>query len=389
MNKLFTLILSVVFFSNVTAQGIEFHHVTWEEALELAQKEDKIIFVDAYTTWCGPCKRMAKNVFTQSEVGNFYNENFINLKLDMEKGEGIKFGRKYPVTAYPTLYYIAPDGKVVQNIRGGQSVERFIALGKKALSLNDKSGNYAEEYEKGNRDPKLILKYISALNKAGKSSSKVANDYLRKQKDLTTEENMKILQEATVTADSYAFTQFIKYRKNLEAFSSEEDVLEKIEKACRATAGKAIEFESRDLLDEACDKMKKHAPEAADRFIIVTEMNYSLALKDASAYLKFAKKYAKKEAADNPEQLSKMAITVVRNFKDNKKAMSFAEDCAKSAAEVSGKYDYELTYAGLLLENGKKEEAIAVAEKALIKAKEVGRKASLRVEMFLKKAKGA
>ena len=77
-------IFSLFTFSTVIGQGIDFHHGTWKEALAEAQKQDKLVFIDAYAKWCGPCKKMAKNVFTLSEVGDFYNENFINVKLDME-----------------------------------------------------------------------------------------------------------------------------------------------------------------------------------------------------------------------------------------------------------------------------------------------------------------
>ncbi|KAA3634232.1 MAG: hypothetical protein DWQ02_11725, partial [Bacteroidetes bacterium] len=329
------------------------------------------------------------NVFTQTEVGNFYNKNFINLKLDMEKGEGLKFGKTYPVSAYPTLYYIAPDGKVVQSVRGAQNVERFLDLGKKALALNDNSEKYAEEYEKGNRDPQLVLKYIKALNKSGQNSLKIANEYIRSQKDLTTEGNLSILMESTVQADSYIFGQFIAQRSHLEKLFSTEAVQQKIVFACQNTADKAVEFESRDLLDEAYDKIKKHYPEGADRFMMVNDMKNSLAFKDSKTYLKAAKKYVKTEIADDEKELSRVAIVIVQNFRDDKKAMDFAENCAKKAAEVSGKYDYDLTYAGILLENGKKAEAIEVAENALEKAKVVGRKASTRVELFLKKIKGA
>lgn len=389
MKKLVFLFLITLFTSSITAQGIEFLHLTWDEALELAQEEEKIIFVDAYAVWCGPCKRMSKNVFTQTEVGNFYNKNFINLKLDMEKGEGLKFGKTYPVSAYPTLYYIAPDGKVVQSVRGAQNVERFLDLGKKALALNDNSEKYAEEYEKGNRDPQLVLKYIKALNKSGQISLKIANEYIRSQKDLTTEGNLKILMESTVQADSYIFGQFITQRSHLEKLFSTEAVQQKIVYACQNTADKAVEFESRDLLDEAYTKIKKHYPGGTDKFMMVNDMKYSLAFKDSKAYLKAAKKYVKTEIADDEKELSKVAIVIVQNFRDDKKAMDFAENCAKKAAEVSGKYDYDLTYAGILLENGKKAEAIEVAEIALEKAKVVGRKASTRVELFLKKIKGA
>ena len=85
--------------------GIEFFKGTWQEALEEAQKQDKIIFVDAYAVWCGPCKRMSKEVFPHAEVGAFYNKHFINLKLDMERGEGLKFRQQYPVSAFPLIKY--------------------------------------------------------------------------------------------------------------------------------------------------------------------------------------------------------------------------------------------------------------------------------------------
>ena len=81
------ILLCIAFVSGLSAnaQGIVFSNVSFEEALEKAQQEGKQIFVDVYTSWCGPCKMMAKNVFTQQEVGEYYNEHFVCLKLDAEK----------------------------------------------------------------------------------------------------------------------------------------------------------------------------------------------------------------------------------------------------------------------------------------------------------------
>ena len=117
------LILLILGLSQTYSQGIEFFHGTWEEALEQAQIQDKVIFVDAYTTWCGPCKRMSKAVFPNEKVGAFYNQNFINMKIDMEKAPGRKFLQKYPVSAYPTLYFIDSDGEVVHKTTGGRQAD--------------------------------------------------------------------------------------------------------------------------------------------------------------------------------------------------------------------------------------------------------------------------
>ena len=87
-----TFIFLLIFSSIISfGQGIEFFEGSWDEALNEAREDDKVIFVDAYAKWCGPCKKMAKDVFTQDRVGRFFNERFINIKMDMEEPEGIKF----------------------------------------------------------------------------------------------------------------------------------------------------------------------------------------------------------------------------------------------------------------------------------------------------------
>ena len=110
------IILSIAIFmltfSVVVAQdkGIHFEKGTWAEVKAKAKAENKHIFVDAYTTWCGPCKWMAKNTFTDEKVGEFFTKNYIAYKLDMEKeGDGLDFAKKYKVWAVsPSLYISVP-----------------------------------------------------------------------------------------------------------------------------------------------------------------------------------------------------------------------------------------------------------------------------------------
>ncbi len=113
--------------------GIQFTSISFEEALKLAKKEKKNIFLDAYASWCGPCKMLKKNIFTQKEVGNFYNSNFINMAIDMEQGEGPQLAQKYKVQAYPTLLFINHKGEVIGSALGYHQADEIIALGKKYL----------------------------------------------------------------------------------------------------------------------------------------------------------------------------------------------------------------------------------------------------------------
>ena len=118
--------------------GIQFFKGNWDAALKKSKKENKLIFLDAYAAWCGPCKVMARKTFTQKEVGDFFNANFINVKMDMEKDEnGSRLARKYKLTAYPTLYFVDSGENIIHQALGMQNAKQLIAIGKTALSNNE------------------------------------------------------------------------------------------------------------------------------------------------------------------------------------------------------------------------------------------------------------
>ena len=111
--------------------GIKFANLSLEKAKSLAKENDQLIFIDAYTSWCGPCKKMAATSFKDAEVGELFNEKFINLKIDCEKdADGPELARMYKVRAYPTLLVIDGDGKLVKQVVGFQAADRLISLAK-------------------------------------------------------------------------------------------------------------------------------------------------------------------------------------------------------------------------------------------------------------------
>jgi thioredoxin 1 len=116
--------------SDDPAAGIQFTNARWAEILKKAKAEKKVIFLDAYASWCGPCKMLQKNVFTQKTVGDYFNKRFINVKMDMEKGEGPALSQTYPLEAYPTLLFIDGNGRVVKKAIGYMNADDLIAVGK-------------------------------------------------------------------------------------------------------------------------------------------------------------------------------------------------------------------------------------------------------------------
>ena len=114
-------------------KGITFFEGSWQEALVLARQENKLIFLDAYASWCGPCRMMKSRIFSTKQVGDFFNANFINVKMDMEKGEGVGLAQKYGVTAYPTLFFIDAAGNVKKYSVGYHNTDELIEFGKHVL----------------------------------------------------------------------------------------------------------------------------------------------------------------------------------------------------------------------------------------------------------------
>jgi len=113
--------------------GIKFFHGSLKEAKAKAKKENKLVFIDCFTTWCGPCKTMSKKTFVNKEVGEFYNKNFICLKMDMELGEGTKISTTYSVDAYPTYLFLDYNGEVKHRDLGYIDAVKFIEVGKRAI----------------------------------------------------------------------------------------------------------------------------------------------------------------------------------------------------------------------------------------------------------------
>jgi thioredoxin 1 len=140
MKKIFSLIVVIAAFGSLSFMkssendGIKFKDISFNEALKEAKASNKLIFMDAYAEWCGPCKYMAANTFKDADVAKYFNQNFINLKVDMEKGEGPALASRFQVRAYPTLFFINGDGVVVRKVLGAQKSADLLKEARMALN---------------------------------------------------------------------------------------------------------------------------------------------------------------------------------------------------------------------------------------------------------------
>ncbi len=172
MKKFTTLFLCLIVSLGINAQenketkGVVFSHGTLAESLAKAKankKGPKLVFLDCYTSWCGPCKYMANTVFPMEIAGKFFNANFVNIKIDMEKGEGVDIAKKYAVKAYPTFLILDAEGNEVNRVVGGGEAEEFIKKIQNAMDVNNSPKAKKAAYD-ANKSIENAIAYMEVLS---------------------------------------------------------------------------------------------------------------------------------------------------------------------------------------------------------------------------------
>lgn len=270
--------------AKVAPSAINFSEASWSNLLAEAKKSDKLIFVDAHTTWCGPCKMMRATVFTRKEVGDLFNRNFVNAYIDMEKGEGIDLQTRYNVRAYPTFLYINGDGEVVHRVVGSSSTEEFMQHSLDALSPFNNLRYLNAEYAKKAKDPAFIATYLKALENAyeQKKTNEIALTYLNGLDAVQWEQpdNWALIDKYVKDASSPVFNYLVQHQSRFEKLYGDK-VGDKIYNTYLAWPINYLEFS------------KEHAP----RF-------------DEAGYQAFLAQVAGSDYARKAEILAKSKLTV-------------------------------------------------------------------------------
>ena len=209
-------VLNLAMYAKANNDGIAFSHGSWNEIKAKAKQENKLIFIDCYTSWCGPCKRMEKEIFPQKKVGIFFNKNMISYKLDMEKGEGVDLAKKYHVGAYPTFLWVDYKGNLVHRVVGYKDAKELLKEADKALNGGDYDENLEENYKKNPNNPEVVKAYLEfLLNTADYRSTAVAKHYLSiiPKEDYTTDFVFEVLSKELDDPFSAVFQYVIDNRE--------------------------------------------------------------------------------------------------------------------------------------------------------------------------------
>lgn len=201
-------------------KGVHFTHgLTWQEVQRKAKGENKFIFMDCFTTWCGPCKYMSTTIFPQEAVGDALNEKFISVKMQLDSTSADSkevqaayatahaIARNYNVNVYPTYLFFNSNGDLVHRAVGSSDADAFIAKTKEAMNPETQYYPMLRKYKKGWRDSAFLHQLTKASMNAYdlENQSKVANDYLATQHNLYTADNLMLLRDVTQSSSDKGF----------------------------------------------------------------------------------------------------------------------------------------------------------------------------------------
>ena len=361
----------ILFASSGFAEGVDFIKQDWDKALDEAEKTGKPIFVDAYTDWCGWCKVMDQKTFSDKSIYSYMNKHFVNAKINMEKGIGVKLAMKYQVTGFPSYLIFNNSGRLVYKTLGFMEPKDFIDVLKMILK---KTENPPYKGYSASFDIDYPQFYLDAFKKSGKRSfpeDKEIAEYFKTQDELFSEKNWAVINRFDTPEDVNKF--FLENMDKYKELYCESDVDRKFGKILNKKTQNAIKQNDEEKLAEIgnfIDKYKKEDREYIKRNI---RINFYKETENWNKYFENVADHIKNlNPEDNHYQMNNYCWEIYENI-DDPDHLNFAKNTMKKVCEVKQTFAYTDTYAALLYKTGNYSEAKQYAEKAIKLSKKENR----------------
>lgn len=336
MKKIFYLLFFLPFTSFADdRKGIKFTEGSWADIKSIAKNQNKLIFIDIYTTWCGPCKIMAEKVFTDTQVGDKFNEVFINYKIDAEKGEGIELAKNYAITAYPTYLFVNAGGELVYRTLGAMPAEKFMIEADKALTTGKSfksSEDLDRDFNSGKRDADFLYEYMKRKNLNGGENATLLDEYLNliPESAYKTEKVLSIISENISTIETKAFAILANALNRYMNMTVQQQkyVLNGISKAKRNTFKKVLDNRDKALLEKLIDAVRitSYSMAGFEAEEKQFRLEYAKITRDGENFKKIASRESAKLMAKTSEELNAETEQKITNFKEGAKAKNIDEN---------------------------------------------------------------
>ena len=380
----YLLIIFTAFISLQLNAQVNFIKADWSNLKAKAKAEKKLIFIDAYTDWCGWCKVMDKETFADKQVADLMNRSFVATKLEMEKDVlGSKLSRKYIITSFPSFLILDEEGKLLHIIKGYQKPKDFIQTLEQKFA--QKEGVDRLGYNHANLDLVYPDCYVSAFAENGKRkfpTDSILHRYLDKQKDFFTEINANVMfRFSHQLNDKYLSLLVSNESKYAQLFGAEE---------ISDAIWSSVVSKMRKL---AKDRNEKGFAELEARYGNVIAQNRENRFYFYSEYYKSAEKWELyvsgiQDAQSSGIQLSNNFINSaaweLHEKCDNNELLAQAKEWMSTVVNSDKEYDYLDTYAALLFKTNNPKEAGEYARLAIEAGKRADKDVKATEELLLK-----
>jgi len=381
MKKIVFFLFAILGIATVSAQnGIRFEKesASLEKIFEKAKKENKIVFIDCYTTWCGPCKWMDKNVFTNDSVGDFFNSHFICAKIDMEKGGGPEIAKLYEVRCYPTFIFLNGDGKLLHRKSSSYSVQEFIKISQDALIPEKQYSFLKDKYDSGN----ISRQELISLMRLRQSSCLQVDSEVEKYFSIFSSDteysrlDWTVVKDFGVNLNSSVFKFLVSNKEVFYSVYTEDSVNQVILKLYSKSMRKCIYSKTTDTLgylNLRSEVINLKIPDTIlGRVVVKLDLGFYKRIENWKKYANTAVYYIDRYLPKDDYMMLNQIAWVFYEHIDNIIYLDMAVDWAKRSVELH-KDIYNIdTFASLLFKRKKYEEALKIAEEAILLQKEAG-----------------
>lgn len=341
--KQLLVLIALIFTANLMAQeAINFSDSTYEEALQHAKKDNKLLFIFLYDLECSHCENMRKNVLTQAPVYEFLNKNFINFKLDSKSQSGIQFVQQNKIPSFPAFLFRDSTEVDVVNFTGEMSANEFIEEANNALNPMKYQTNLAAAFDKDTTNGITCLAYLNSLKRSIHKDKMegIAKRYLSTQTEsqLLSVLNWKVMALGINDLQSREF-EFIRAHKNeFIQLTSQKRYEIKVNSMVKKELQVAVDFNLLDAYQTNRKIAESIALRSVDSIIFLYDVQFYEKTKDWKTYEKVVEKNIKNFGWNNKKMLNDIASNYYRSLptKDN---LLFAIALAKRSNEIDNMYN--------------------------------------------------
>lgn len=374
-------LLQLYFVLVASSQGVDFKKAKdWAEIINKAKKENKLIFVDCYTTWCGPCKKMDKTTFQDSEVAKFMNANFVSHKLQMDvtknddeytkswANTAVEWQQKYQINSYPTYLIFDSNGNPIDRASSYQEADQFL----KTMSAikNNKNGYYSEikGFKQGKRDSLFVSNLLNKCLKFKdyKTFHTILNEVFDGSEKWLQENNLKILFESKPVFQSKIYNFLV---ENIATISESRKMKITLERTLYESINNAliipnIKFKNSPNWQGVTDSLEKYLPMYKEPYLFKAKVLYAVKLGDTMIMQNILMEYNKPNTSQWLDfAKNEFAEKLVQS--NNKAHLEFA----KTMEQTKSFGPSQLRMAKIYYKLGNKDEAINIIENEIKNAK--------------------